>query len=170
MVLQLPLTCWLVPPNKDSRGLSHFLSIHCLHFHLLQYPLLICSWPMFFMHYTLPIRSLPTFSPFVLSTSHQSLFTFLPLKLFAKSRKLRSRTLVSLKLRTIVKMQDATTLNTKCIYHKNQLKFSPQLRLDDLSFLLFLVFFLPYLLCYGISKGDLGIIHKAYIRGQLRIY
>jgi hypothetical protein len=69
-------------------------------------------------------------------------------------------------------MQDATTLNTKRIYHKNKLKFSPQLRLDDLSFLLFLVFCLHLhvclgtdFLCYGISKGDLGIIHKAYIRG-----
>jgi hypothetical protein len=37
-------------------------------------------------------------------------------------------------------MQDATTLNAKRIYHKNKLKFSPQLRLDDLSLLLFLVF------------------------------
>jgi hypothetical protein len=46
------------------------LSIHCLHFHLLYYPLLIRSWPMFFMRYTLPVHSLPTFSPFVLSTSH----------------------------------------------------------------------------------------------------
>lgn len=52
-------------------------------------------------------------------------------------------------------MQDATMLNAKRIYHKNKLKFSPKLRLDDLSLLLFLVFCLHLhvylgtdLLCY----------------------